>query len=75
MIGGYDVFGKNSAASTTLADLPDHSTLAISFTLFIGDSWDTELFYLYVDDVEVKAASYYYGNSNDYVCGEGMWAE
>jgi len=55
MLGGYNVVGAGTTASTTISALPEHGYLHISFTLFIGDSWDNHLFYLYVDDEQVKS--------------------
>lgn len=58
MVGGYGVFGLSTVISTTVSDLPTHGYIYIEFTFFIGDSWDNEIFYMYVDDVQVKSQNY-----------------
>jgi len=54
MLGGYGIFGKNTAAEITFNDIDSHDVLSVNFRLYIGDSWDNEFFELYVDDVLVK---------------------
>lgn len=44
MVGGYGVFGVGALAQLNVNDLPEHNYLSVSFTLFVGDSWDNEYF-------------------------------
>lgn len=48
IFGGYKVFGKGGVASLFKV-LPPHYSIRISFTVFQLDSWDNEVFQVYVD--------------------------
>lgn len=50
MIGGFGVFGKNSALVKHFR-LPPHYEMKLKLNLFKIDSWDKERFFISVDGV------------------------
>lgn len=52
LYGGYRVFGQGSSA-TLFLELPSHFQVTIQFTLYKIDSWDNEVFLMYVDGKQV----------------------
>ncbi|EAS00440.2 granule tip protein (macronuclear) [Tetrahymena thermophila SB210] len=50
VFGGYDTFGARASASKDYNSGVDHFELTFNFDLYTIDSWDNEVFNLYVDD-------------------------
>jgi len=53
MLGGYGFFGSGATASKSFADLPNHEYLSLAVRIFSIDSWDSESFYISLDDVVI----------------------
>lgn len=50
VFGGYDAFGAGAYAVKNYNSGVDHFELTFSFDLYSIDSWDNEVFSIYVDD-------------------------
>lgn len=50
MLGGYGVFGMDAFAETTIENIPEHDYLNFKLTFYKIDSWDYEIYTIYVDD-------------------------
>ena len=61
MIGGYDSYdglGKNNYFEKTYTGLASHTSITLKFRAYTIDSWDTEKYYVSVDNEEVWSKKY-----------------
>ncbi|EGR30043.1 zinc finger lsd1 subclass family protein, putative [Ichthyophthirius multifiliis] len=64
VFGGYNVFGKDVIAQKLFYSGVDHYQLKISFDLYLIDSWDKEIFYMFLDDILAYQKTSNIGESN-----------
>lgn len=71
LLGGYNILGAGSALVKQIS-VPPHQDISMRFEFFKIDSWDNEVFFVYVDGTPVYNSSFAY-NLGTFVCGVGGW--
>ncbi|CAK58875.1 unnamed protein product (macronuclear) [Paramecium tetraurelia] len=67
LLGGYDGFGKGASA-TMFIQLPPHHTIQITLEFWKIDTWDSEIFFIYLDQVSAFQQAYIMGGTQ--TCGK-----
>jgi hypothetical protein len=67
MFGGFNFFGTGVSAVRMLT-LPPHYLVRVKFTLYKIDSWDDELFIVYIDGRETYLRRFSVGSGSQ-LCG------
>jgi hypothetical protein len=53
LIGGFNVFGSNASLKRTFTSLVAHDKVKISLEVILIDTWDSEIFFIKSDTVQV----------------------
>nr|AAZ94627.1 granule tip protein 1 [Tetrahymena thermophila] len=79
IFGGYDAFGARASASKDYNSGVDHFELTFNFDIYTVDSWDNEVFSLYVDDQLVYSLQAQFNTVSprpiNGACGSASWQD
>lgn len=71
ILGGYGKMGSGYTLEKTFSSLPPHSMMEVNLDFFCIDSWDTEYFYVSVDNVQIHSGSHdFRWNLGSQMCGD-----
>ncbi|CAD8089306.1 unnamed protein product [Paramecium primaurelia] len=72
LFGGYGAFAEQTSA-TKLFQLPPHHTVLITLEFWKIDSWDNQIFFIYLD--EILGFQNNYGLDGTQLCGQSSYGE
>ena len=74
ILGGYGLFG-NKYVYKQFINVPTHYQVEVDVNDYLVDSWDSEYFYVYIENTQIISREYeYLDNSVDY-CGSSSYAD
>ena len=75
MFGGYGKFGQGMELTKIFDVLPTHTSVQITFSFFKIDSWDAEIFEVWVDGVSKFSKAYNFNTGAGNLCGWANYPE